>query len=509
MKRIFIGYRREDTKAWVHKVGPQLATLFPRDRVFFDLTIPPGANFRTALDSQLARCDVALIVIGPRWLGSDNPHNRRIDAPNDFVRIEVERLIDRHVPILPVLVDGAQMPTETELPQSIAALADLQAVTIPDQGGDDFPSVIVDALLGILRQWKAVEILDGDTRGTWSQIWFDTAWLTETEGWLCGAIDIGGAGGHVGHGILLTTTDAGATWRRATHITAGRGEFSWGGYRYNWTDVGPIRSILLYARRRAGDQEIVNGYIATATGIYRAAAPRAQFTDDIEWQRSTPMPDGKRPYAFFSWLEGIEGDNELYASGWLGIANWIRNSEWNLQKEAFTYEMAMVANAGGSDGRNVWAVGINAEDDLGNRNLKTRQSLFHLEWPANEWQPVSLDNVQLEERQNLTGVWVDDRSRVFVVGDGGLLIQGVRHEIRSWTWRRLPVPTTLSLRRIVRNELGLWIVGDQGTILNSLDDGNHWTVLNVPDVDSPLHNVRFFGSRGWILGNKVVLKLEI
>jgi len=93
----------------------------------------------------------------------------------------------------------------------------------------------------------------------------------------------------------------------------------------------------------------------------------------------------------FSGLVGIEGDNELYASGWLGISNYVLNTEWTLQKEAFTYEIGMVANAGGSDNRNVWAVGRAGKDDFGNWGSASHGALYHLDWPANQWQGEAKD----------------------------------------------------------------------------------------------------------------------
>jgi len=144
----------------------------------------------------------------------------------------------------------------------------------------------------------------------------------------------------------LNTTDGGTTWRRAKNILSGRGEFNWGGYRYNWTEVGPINSILLYPRERTEGEEIVNGYIATMTGVYRAAAPRSRFTHEVEWHRSTPEPGGAVPFTHLGSLANIEGDNELYVDGWPGIANWVRGGTWTLQMQTFTFPIGMVSEAG-------------------------------------------------------------------------------------------------------------------------------------------------------------------
>src|SRR5262245_15283859 len=122
MKRIFISYRHADTSDWVYKLGLRLQAVLPHDRIFFDIAIRPGANFAEALDAQLSRCDLALVVIGPNWFGRIDESSRRIDEQNDFVRLEIERLLAREIPVVPVLVDNALMPDSSALPQSMTAL---------------------------------------------------------------------------------------------------------------------------------------------------------------------------------------------------------------------------------------------------------------------------------------------------------------------------------------------------------------------------------------------------
>jgi hypothetical protein len=52
--------------------------------------IPPGVNFHKVLREAVPRCDVLLAVIGPNWLNvRDEEGSRRLDNPNDFLRIEI------------------------------------------------------------------------------------------------------------------------------------------------------------------------------------------------------------------------------------------------------------------------------------------------------------------------------------------------------------------------------------------------------------------------------------
>jgi hypothetical protein len=55
---------------------------------------------------------------------------RRIDDPQDWVRLEIETALSREVRVIPVLVDEAKMPSACELPPSLQSLAGKQAVVL-------------------------------------------------------------------------------------------------------------------------------------------------------------------------------------------------------------------------------------------------------------------------------------------------------------------------------------------------------------------------------------------
>ena len=130
---VFINYRREDSAGWTGRLHDRMACELPARRIFIDVdNIEPGENFAHKLDEQVAQCDVFLPVIGPRWLAvSDEGGNRRIDNPADFVRIEIASAIRRdNVHIIPVLVDGARMPSENDLPDELRSLVQRNALEI-------------------------------------------------------------------------------------------------------------------------------------------------------------------------------------------------------------------------------------------------------------------------------------------------------------------------------------------------------------------------------------------
>jgi hypothetical protein len=122
MSRIFIGYRRDDSRGDARYLRRLLVERFGKARVYMDIdSIPPGADFVVAVRNALAGAAAALIVIGRRWL---SPENRmRLHGATDLVRQEVAQALNANLLVVPVLVDGASIPSANELPHDIRALA--------------------------------------------------------------------------------------------------------------------------------------------------------------------------------------------------------------------------------------------------------------------------------------------------------------------------------------------------------------------------------------------------
>jgi alkylated DNA nucleotide flippase Atl1 len=127
--RIFLSYRREDTRHLVGRVGDRLMDHFGDERVFVDVdTIEPGLDFAEAIAAAVGSCQVLLALIGDRWLDStDRKGRRKLDDANDLVRLEIQAALERNIRVIPVLVDGVAMPTAEDLPPSLAGLARRQA----------------------------------------------------------------------------------------------------------------------------------------------------------------------------------------------------------------------------------------------------------------------------------------------------------------------------------------------------------------------------------------------
>jgi hypothetical protein len=130
--RIFLSYRREETDfpaGWLHD---RLVAHFGRDQVFRDVDdIPLGANFPEVIAKAVASCDVLLALIGSQWVTvTDEDGKRRLDDPNDFVRLEIEAALQRGVLVIPILVRGAKMPRVRQLPASLAELVHRNALEL-------------------------------------------------------------------------------------------------------------------------------------------------------------------------------------------------------------------------------------------------------------------------------------------------------------------------------------------------------------------------------------------
>ena len=122
--KLFISYRRKDSHSITDRIYDWLEREFGRENVFKDVdAIPLGRDFRQILQDAIARCDVLLVVIGPLWLGeNDAEGRRRVDNPEDYVRIEIETALKRDIPVIPLLVDGAPLPRGGDLPPSLQGL---------------------------------------------------------------------------------------------------------------------------------------------------------------------------------------------------------------------------------------------------------------------------------------------------------------------------------------------------------------------------------------------------
>jgi len=130
--QVFICYRREASNWVAGRIYDRLAAHFSKETVFQDIdSIPLGSNFREYIKTVVRQCTVFLAVIDDDWMGVDaDSGHRRIDDPDDFVRIEIESALERGIRVIPLFVQGAVIPAAESLPPTLKELPNLHGMNI-------------------------------------------------------------------------------------------------------------------------------------------------------------------------------------------------------------------------------------------------------------------------------------------------------------------------------------------------------------------------------------------
>lgn len=130
--RIFINYRRGDDPGYTGRLFDRLQDVFESDQLFLDIdNIAPGLDFVRVLSERISECDIVLAVIGKNWIDARYPDGaRRLDDPDDFVRVEIASALSQNKRVIPVLVGDASMPRPEELPEVLRPLSRRKAVRL-------------------------------------------------------------------------------------------------------------------------------------------------------------------------------------------------------------------------------------------------------------------------------------------------------------------------------------------------------------------------------------------
>jgi hypothetical protein len=147
-RAIFISYRRDDTEGEAGRLFDDLVRSFGENSVFMDVSgINPGVDFRKAIDDNVATCGVLLAMIGPQWASiRSTAGERRLDDPNDFVRLEIASALARKIAVIPVLVHDARMPRPEDLPEDLKDLAFRNSVEITHARWNSDVQLLTEAL---------------------------------------------------------------------------------------------------------------------------------------------------------------------------------------------------------------------------------------------------------------------------------------------------------------------------------------------------------------------------
>jgi hypothetical protein len=152
MPTVFLSYRRSDTGGQAGRLADSFEHRLGTDITFRDATdIPAGASFEAILQREVAACDTVLVLIGPSWL---EDLNRRLQQPEkDYVRVEIANALVAGKRIIPLLINGAALPSRDSLPDDIRGLVDRQAITLRDESWAQDVERLLDSI-GRPYAWK-------------------------------------------------------------------------------------------------------------------------------------------------------------------------------------------------------------------------------------------------------------------------------------------------------------------------------------------------------------------
>ena len=174
---IFINYRHQETAVWAGWLYDRLAARYA-GQVFKDVdSIKLGDDFVEVITAAVGSCDVLLALIGNQWITvTDDDGRRRLDDPDDYVRVEIEAALKRNVRVIPILVGGATMPHAEELPPSLAKLVRRHALELSPERFDydtDRLLKVLGQTLPEVRKPRTPAGLDGSSTEGRVDLWWD------------------------------------------------------------------------------------------------------------------------------------------------------------------------------------------------------------------------------------------------------------------------------------------------------------------------------------------------
>jgi hypothetical protein len=198
VQKIFLSYRRDDAGGQALFLSRLLRDRLGKDLIFMDIdNVPFGIDFVEHIRAQVGQCDILLAVIGNQWLEArDELGNRRIDDPNDFVRLEISTALRRDIPVIPVLLDATKMPREDRLPDELKRFPYRSGINVHHTSFESDVGRLVDGLNARIAKKEKV------TNRPFLAVWRRTAVVGLVAVILVGLVFL------VSLGLRLTRTDS-------------------------------------------------------------------------------------------------------------------------------------------------------------------------------------------------------------------------------------------------------------------------------------------------------------
>ena len=185
--RVFISYRRNDSLAATGRLYDRLNTAYP-GMFFRDVSgIGVGVDFTKEIERAVSSSVALIAVIGPTWATESVDGKRRLDDPDDFVRLEVLNALKRGIRIIPVLVGNASMPEEEQLPPELHPLRKWNAIRLVEEYYEEGLERLIEALasqLGTPRTQESVDL--AETQRKLKQLRGEAEAALAVEDWFAG-----------------------------------------------------------------------------------------------------------------------------------------------------------------------------------------------------------------------------------------------------------------------------------------------------------------------------------
>ena len=183
---LFISYRRNDSAGYSGRVHDRLQREFGRNLLFMDVvSIPLGTNFIKVLGDEIAKCDALLAVIGPGWLDArDENGHRRLENPDDFLRIEIGTALKRGIHVIPILLQSTQVPKADQLPDDLKELALRTGLDVRHASFNEDMERLIRELKGALGLVSRTKKSKSRTRNALASLGLAVAIVTVGLAWL-------------------------------------------------------------------------------------------------------------------------------------------------------------------------------------------------------------------------------------------------------------------------------------------------------------------------------------
>jgi tetratricopeptide (TPR) repeat protein len=178
--RVFVSYRREDSRHVAARLAERLEDHF---KLYMDIDlVQPGMDFPSVVRKAIGQSDVLVAVIGPHWLSAtDASGHRRLDDPDDWVVTEISNALHRKIPLIPVLVDGARMPTHDELPPRLTELSNRQALIVAYESFAADSARLVSVVETLSRTRQEESLFSDEDYRTAVTAYFEEQWPSVIE----------------------------------------------------------------------------------------------------------------------------------------------------------------------------------------------------------------------------------------------------------------------------------------------------------------------------------------